>query len=180
MNKTALSTLVNEVNVPVTEHDTLLGKYCSYKAFYGAVINALENEDISTEYINERHYFRGLEKLNIVTRGNLSIKDDTCVLTINRMGSLYPNKDAIQRVYSDGSSGIYRMKRDTFGFNCENAKLMVSGVLNPIVDLLSKVATEMEVAIEKINDNKENVKALGMTVSDAKKVTCDRIINKYL
>ncbi len=180
MNAMAITTLTSEINTPIIKHDTLLGKYCSYKAFYGAVINALENDDVSIDYINERHYFRALEKLNILIRGNLSTKEGDCNITPNRMGQLYPPSNIIQEVFENEKSGIYRMKRGTFGFNCKDDENMATKVLNPVVELLTSISAEMEEAIEKINDNKQAIKALGMNVSDAKKVTCDRVINKYL
>ena len=180
MNNTAIVTMTNTVNTPVSGYNTMTGKYCSYKSFYGAVINALENDEVSTEYINERHYFRALEKLKIVTRGNLSIKDGEAEVTRNKMGQLYPPNASIQKVFDNEADGVYRKKRDTYGFNCENAEDMTTMVLNPTVELLTIVSNDMEVAIEKLEGNKEGVKALGMNLGDAKKITADRIINKYL
>ena len=63
----------NKTTTVIVDRQFLEGKYCSYRAAYGAVISALDESDAST-HIDEGLYFMALVKLNIIEKGKL-LKD---------------------------------------------------------------------------------------------------------
>lgn len=182
MEEKNLTAYENPTNIDIGENDTRLGQYCSYLAYWGRIIAVMERKDIDTERLNERLYFRAIEKLGIVNRGIISEKNGDISFIKNRAGSHYPPLTQLINMGGNDEAveGIYRRKRGTFGFNCANETTLEDVVMYPVITLLTKMINELNTTINKLIENKQQIKQFGMNVSDAKKITADKIINRYL
>ncbi len=132
------------------------GKYCSYKAMYGVVVQAMEK----SENVNERHYFSALSKLDIIEKIN---------------GNWYPPEsirdEMVERELK--SYGIYRRKKDArskqltynYGFNCKDESEFIVEVLQPVIAELDKLEAILDAVSDEILKQKEVLKNAGLSVA---------------
>ena len=138
------------------------GKYCSFRASYGKVIATLDAHDAS-EHIDEGLYFKALVKLGILEKGRI-LKTG---FINDKHGSYFPPAEISEDMYddSDAINGIYRKKRGTFGFNCDNEDLLNTKALQPTAELLRRVNDELIIVSEQVLQAKEAMREAGLPVS---------------
>lgn len=170
----------------VKEYNTLNGKYCSYKSFAGRLWATLERMEISTDYFNERHYFKALEKIEVLRKGHVN---ENIFIPNKKTGNYYPMQNSFGMMLdnTESSHSVYRRKRGTWGFNCDDNQHLNEQVLAPLVNLFIMLEFDLSMELAQFDKDhpdfqatKKALKGFGLTISDAKNTASQKIINSAL
>ncbi len=178
----------------ILDNENLGGRYCSFKSYYGDILKILSEEEKDT-YIDQTHHFKALVKIGILTKGRVlkqldeeGNKEEYPTFVKDKNGDYFPPEDITNqliRMWKDKDAdidtvylGIYRIKRNSYGFNCENNGQLEERVTAPVVLMLEQLNDKLDEIYNIPKDNedirrqalKDKAKLMDVNQSDIQKM----------